>query len=387
MVEARALPPVPPNSGIRFTEVAAHNGYRIGVAMLDAPKSLNALTLGMIELLDSQLRAWEIDPSVTCVVLMGAGERAFCAGGDVRSIREAILAHRGPPPNPMAEAFFTAEYRLDYRIHTYPKPILAWGNGIVMGGGLGLMAGASHRVVTETSRIAMPEITIGLYPDVGASWFLQRMPRRTGLFLALTAAPLNGHDALEVGLADFFLQGSDTGAVLEALTSIVWTDSVRINHGKLSQTLHEWSQRGDTVRPLSNIERDAEVIDRVMQGENLEEIAGQIDGLRSEQGWLGKAAASRAAGSPTSEALTWEIWRRARHMSLAEAFRMELVVSVQCCAHPDFAEGVRALLIDKDHAPRWTPASLQQIPAQWVEEHFRSPWTNRSNPLEDLALS
>jgi enoyl-CoA hydratase/carnithine racemase len=321
------------------------------------------------------------------VALMGAGERAFCAGGDVRSLREAILTHRGAGPAPMAEAFFSSEYRLDYRIHTYVKPILAWGSGIVMGGGLGLLAGASHRVVTETSRIAMPEIAIGLYPDVGASWFLQRMPRRTGLFLALTAAPLNGPDALEVGLADFFLNGSDAGAVLERLTSVEWTDSNRINHGKLSQTLREWSPRADATRPPSNIRRHADVIDRVVQGENLEEIAGQIDGLRSEQGWLGKAAAARAAGSPTSEALIWEIWRRARHMSLAEAFRMELVVSVQCCAHPDFPEGVRALLIDKDNAPRWTPASLSEVSAEWVDEHFRSPWANQANPLDDLSFS
>ncbi|MDE1712113.1 enoyl-CoA hydratase/isomerase family protein (plasmid) [Chromobacterium amazonense] len=134
-------------------------------------------------------------------MLRGAGERAFCAGGDVRSLRDKLISEPHYP-NPHAVAFFTEEYTLDYRIHRYPKPLIVWGGGIVMGGGLGLMAGASHRVATPATRIAMPEITIGLYPDVGGSWFLQRMPAHLGLFLALTGAPLNAHDALIANLAD-----------------------------------------------------------------------------------------------------------------------------------------------------------------------------------------
>ncbi|MFI4981145.1 MAG: enoyl-CoA hydratase/isomerase family protein, partial [Nevskiales bacterium] len=312
---------------------------------------------------------------------------AFCAGGDVRSLREAILAHQAPAPNPLAEAFFSEEYRLDYRIHTYPKPILVWGGGIVMGGGLGLLAGASHRVVTETSRIAMPEIGIGLYPDVGGSWFLRHMPGRTGLFLALTGAALNGHDALAVGLADFFLRAADRGALMERLGTVAWTDAPGANHAALSRALRQFAGNALELRPVSNVRTHAEAIERLTDGDTLAEVVSLITGYRGEDAWLGKAAATLAGGSPTSAALIWAIWQRARHMSLAEAFRMELIVSLQCCEHPDFAEGVRALLVDKDNQPRWTPATLAEVSDAWIAQHFAapwSPWANQAHPLADL---
>jgi enoyl-CoA hydratase/carnithine racemase len=363
------------------------SGQRIGVATLNAGKSLNALTLDMIRLLDPRLKAWALDPEIACVVLSGTGDKAFCAGGDVRSLREAILAHQAPAPNPQAEAFFSEEYRLDYRIHTYPKPILVWGGGIVMGGGLGLLAGASHRVVTETSRIAMPEIGIGLYPDVGGSWFLRRMPGRTGLFLALTGAALNGHDALAVGLADFFLRAADRGALMEHLGTVAWTDAPAANHAALSRALRQFAGNATELRPASNVRTHAETIERLTDGDTLAEVVALITGYRGEDAWLGKAAATLAGGSPTSAALIWSIWHRARHMSLAEAFRMELIVSLQCCEHPDFAEGVRALLVDKDNKPRWTPATLTEVSDAWIAEHFTapwSPWANQAHPLADL---
>ena len=177
-----------PVAPVRLEERAAKGGMRVAVATLDAPKSLHALTLDMVRLLDGALQRWAFDPSIACVVLQSSTDKAFCAGGDVRSLRAAVLAEPQAMPNAVAQAFFSEEYRLDHRIHTYSKPLLVWGGGIVMGGGLGLMAGASHRVVTETTRIAMPEISIGLFPDVGGSWLLPRMPGRSGLFLGLTGA-------------------------------------------------------------------------------------------------------------------------------------------------------------------------------------------------------
>ena len=166
---------------VLFEELPVRGGQRIAIATLNAEKSLNALTLEMIRLLDARLSAWENDDAVVAVLLRGAGDKAFCAGGDVRSLRAALLEDGEVYPNPHAVAFFSEEYRLDYRIHRYRKPLIVWGGGIVMGGGLGLMAGASHRVATPATRIAMPEITIGLYPDVAGSWFLQRMPAKLGL--------------------------------------------------------------------------------------------------------------------------------------------------------------------------------------------------------------
>src|SRR3990167_4431209 len=175
---------------MQFEERPAQHGMRIGIASLDAEKSLNALSLPMIEALDAKLKAWADDPSIACVMLRGNGPKAFCAGGDVVQLVHQCREHPGEIP-PLAARFFADEYRLDHRIHTYPKPLICWAHGYVLGGGLGLMQGAAIRIVTPSSRLSMPEITIGLYPDVGGSWFLARLPGRFGLFLGLTASQIN----------------------------------------------------------------------------------------------------------------------------------------------------------------------------------------------------
>lgn len=370
---------------VLFQERITDSGHRIAFAKLNSEKSLNALTLDMIRLLDERLKQWEADPNVVCVVLSGAGEKAFCAGGDVRSLRDSILTHKAPGPNPQAQAFFGEEYRLDYRIHKYSKPILAWGGGIVMGGGLGLLAGASHRVVTEQSRIAMPEVSIGLYPDVGGSWFLPRMPGRVGLFLALTGAALNGHDALHVGLADFFLKSEDRNTFFESLTNAAWQSDALENRNTLSKALQSFSERASDVLPVSNVKRHADLIEDLTHGESLLDVRNAITGYSGEDSWLKKAAAALAGGSPTSVALMWEIWRRSKHMSLAEVFRMELIISLQCCEHPDFPEGVRALLVDKDNKPNWTPPRVEDVSEQWIAGHFTAPWSAWNNELHPLA--
>jgi enoyl-CoA hydratase/carnithine racemase len=373
---------------VLFRERETASGQRIGFAQLNLEKALNALNLDMIRLLDPQLRRWAADPGIACVVLHGAGSKAFCAGGDVRFLRDAILAHKDTPaPNPQAQAFFAEEYRLDYRVHTYAKPILVWGSGIVMGGGLGLLAGASHRVVTETSRIAMPEIGIGLYPDVGGSWFLRRMPGRTGLFLALTGASLNAADALELDLADFFLRAADQEPLFEELALAQWSGRPEDDRAVLSQVLRRFAREAAAARPVSNVQAHADAIASLTGGDSLAEIVAAITGYSGSDPWLKKAAASLAAGSPTSAALMWELWHRAKHLGLADVFRLELIVSLQCCEHPDFAEGVRALLVDKDNQPRWSPATLAGITSAWVSEHFAAPWSawlNESHPLADL---
>lgn len=366
-----------------FAEQTTPGGMKIGFATLNAEKSLNALSLDMIRLLDARLRQWADDPQLACVVLQGSGEKAFCAGGDVRKLREAILAHEGPAAIPFASEYFAEEYRLDYRIHTYAKPILLWGSGIVMGGGLGLMAGASHRVVTETSRIAMPEITIGLYPDVGGSWFLPRMPGRLGLFLALTGAPLNAHDAHVVNLADWFVRSSDKLAIFAGLANVDWQADPTHNHAQLSKLLRGFARQADSHLPASQVRAHFDTIQHVTDGDSLAEVCEQITRHASDDAWMQRAAKSLAVGSPTSAALSWEIWQRSRLLGLADVFRMEWTLSVQCCAHPDFREGVRALLVDKDNAPRWTPATLAEVSREWIDSHFVIPG-NTAHPLADL---
>jgi enoyl-CoA hydratase/carnithine racemase len=210
---------------VLFEDLVAGNGARIGVTRLNAERSLNALSLEMIDLLAQRLAFWAADPGIAIVVLEGTGDKAFSAGADLHIMHATMIAHHASPErdyiraNPYAAAFFGREYRLDYLIHTYPKPVLCWGHGIVMGGGVGLMSGASHRVLTHESRVAMPEITIGLFPDVGGSWLLERMPGATGLFLALTGARLQASDALFVKLADYCIGQSNKATVFERLTS------------------------------------------------------------------------------------------------------------------------------------------------------------------------
>ncbi|RJG21001.1 enoyl-CoA hydratase/isomerase family protein [Massilia cavernae] len=360
---------------VRLEERAAGGGMRVAVATLDAPKSLHALTLDMIRLLDGALQRWALDPAVACVVLQSSTDKAFCAGGDVRGLRDAILAEPGVVPNPAAQAFFSEEYRLDHRIHTYPKPVLVWGGGIVMGGGLGLMAGASHRVATETTRIAMPEISIGLFPDVGGSWFLPRMPGRAGIFLGLTGAPLNAGDALFTGLADYFILQQDRSSVVDALCEADWQD-VADPRLSMDRVLRSFAAPAAAL-PESEVRSHFDEIQSLTASRALDEVVAAIRGYNGDAPWLQRAARTLAGGSPLSAALAWDLQRRARHLGLADVFRLELTVALRCCAHPDFSEGVRALLVDKDNAPRWQPLAPGA-----VAQCFVPPWSG--HPLADL---
>lgn len=370
---------------VRFEEIPTQHGLRLGMAKLNAEKSLNALSLDMIRLLDTRLRRWAEDPEIACVVLHAAGEKAFCAGGDIRSLYKAIKEQPSVTPNPMALAFFTEEYRLDHLLHRYPKPLLVWGCGIVLGGGLGLMAGASHRVVTETSRIAMPEVTIGFFPDVGGSWFLRRMPIRTGLFMALTGVQINGRDAVVGGLADYFLRASDWNALFARLPGARWTSDAGENRDVLSALLREFASQATGVMPASNFKAYEQEIQSFCGGDSGEEMIARIASYDGDEEWLQRAAKTLRAGSPTSALLGFELQRRTRHLDLADTLRLELIVAIQCTARPDFTEGVRALLIDKDNEPQWQPRTLAEVTPQWIDGHFTAPvWPDSRHPLSDL---
>ncbi len=375
------------NQPVIFEERHATNGARIGIARLNAERTLNALSLEMIDLLAGRLTAWAGDPGVACVVLEAAGEKAFSAGADLHKVHESMLAHHASPQrddirgNAYAAAFFGREYRLDYAIHTYPKPILCWGHGIVMGGGVGLMSGASHRVVTHESRVAMPEITIGLYADVGGSWLLGRMPGATGLFLALTGARLQASDALFVKLADYCIGHADKSAVFEALVAQPWTSIAGDNHRLVGAVLRDFA---GTDLPHGPLRQHFDLINVLCAGVELKDSVAAITRIKTEDAWLARAAATLAAGSPSTAALSYELQRRARHMSLADVFRMEFVAALHCARRPDFAEGIRALLIDKDQRPRWQPATLAQVTPEWVEGYFANPWKAQEHPLADL---
>jgi len=381
------------NMPVLFEEKTANNGMRLGVATLNAPQALNALSLEMLDLLTSQLRLWAQDTGIALVILQGAGDKAFCAGGDLRSLYQSMRANEGKEAwaNEYARRFFEHEYRLDYQLHTYPKPVLCWGHGVVMGGGVGLMMGASHRVVSEFSRLAMPEITIGLFPDVGASWFLNNMQGRMGLFLALTGAELSIDDAFYAGLADFRLNHADWPVFMESLLKQPWAGNEQelpprsINDGLLRRALIAMEPRA----PLApgRLRRHSFLINSVSSGNHLEEIYEEIAALKNhEDRWLARAANTMLAGSPGSARLAFFLQHRLRLRALPDVFRVEYVVALACTAHGDLAEGIRALLIDKDKNPRWNPPTVALATNEWAEKFFREPWPpGEPHPLADLG--
>lgn len=373
---------------VLFEERAASNGTRIGIATLNAPRTLNGFSLPMAHLLRERLQAWANDDGIALVVLQGAGEKAFCAGGDLHSLYRSMVDYRASGStdirdNAYAAEFFDVEYRVDYAIHTYPKPILCWGHGIVMGGGIGLMSGASHRVVSERSRLAFPEITVGLFPDVGGSWLLPRVPGKGGLFLALTGAPLNAGDAIYAGLADIHIAEAQREAVLDALAEVHWSTEAKRNHDQLSALLQQHASDAATGPLL----RNAAGIDALCDGGDVVAIVDAVLALETEDAWLKTAQATLAAGAPGSARLAFELQRLAEGLSLAEVYRLEYIAALHAAAHGDFAEGIRALLIDKDRNPQWQPRALADATAPWAQTFFASPWSDAAHPLADLGAT
>ncbi|MCM0036070.1 MAG: enoyl-CoA hydratase/isomerase family protein [Burkholderiaceae bacterium] len=386
-----------------FEELTCVGQSKIGVAQLNAPQTLNGLSLAMTRLLSDRLNQWAQDASIAVVILRGAGGKAFCAGGDLHALHHSMTENASGLPinNTYAATFFAEEYALDYRIHTYPKPLMVWGDGIVMGGGMGLMMGASHRVVTETTRMAMPEISIGLFPDVGGTWLLNRLPGNAGLFLGLTGAQLGANDALFAGMADYHLRRDTWTHLLEALTTQSWknvsessttafTDVARKdlahNHDQLHLMLSSLQSPPDPAnKPL---QEHFSLIRQLCVGEDLERIVNGILKLADHQDpWLQRAAKTLSHGAPGSARLTFALLAHNKLLSLAEVYRVEWLAGLMAAAHGDFAEGIRALLIDKDKQPKWNPPTLAQADEQWVKKFFSMPFPSDQHPLYRLGDS
>ncbi len=359
---------------VTFEERPAAGGKLLGVAMLNSEKSLNSLSLPMVEALYPQLLQWQKDDNILAVFLHSAGDKAFCAGGDVVALHAGSAAYGEALPNNSCEEFFALEYRLDYLIHTFGKPFVVWGTGFVMGGGLGLLSGASHRVVTETTRMAMPEITIGLYPDVGGTWFLNRTPGKTGLFLGLTGANINAADAEYIGLADFFITQDLKQEVMTALTE------VKCERG-VAGVMQHFSALVAPQKPAGNVEAHIDWINAVCDGD-LSQAIEKITAYDGDDKWCSKAAATLASGCPITPSLVWQQLHRGSKLSLEDVFRMELTMSVNCAKRGHFKEGVRALLIDKDRNPQWTPSTFSEVTDEEIETFFVEPW--EQHPLADL---
>lgn len=363
-----------------FQELPAASG-KLGRITLNVPATLNSLTLEMVDLLQEKLEAWLDDDAIAAVFIEGVGEKAFCAGGDVQALHQSAVATPGGPCD-YAENFFTREYQLNYTLYTYSKPIICWGHGIVMGGGLGVMAGCSHRVVTEKTRIAMPEVTIALFPDVGGSWFLNRMPAKTGQFLALTGASINATDAIYTGLADRFISGGCKPDVLKQLLHQRWGPAAPENHALVCHVLRSFAQQSFDQHPVGQVESHLSVINTLCDGDDIHEIIDNIASLQMDDPWLSKASESLSRGSPLAALWIFRQLVTSRYASLKEVFQSEIQLATNIVRHPEFAEGVRALLIDKDRSPSWQYQFSRDVPAEVLSAFFDAPWD--TNPLAHL---
>lgn len=367
---------------VLFNTIELQHGQLLGHAQLNLPKALNALNLDMVRLLTEQLQQWQDDESITAVVLSGAGDKAFCAGGDVVSLYNAMKAEPGKTPDSV-ETFFTEEYQLDHLIHTYKKPIVVWGSGFIMGGGIGLFAGASHKVVTETSRLAMPEITIGLFPDVGGSYFLNTLKDNMGLFLGLTGVQINAADAMLIGMADHAVADLSVDDFMQQLAASELNDT----RYAIDDLLAKLTLNAAEKLPPSNIAKYQQEIEALMANASLADIVNGITKwLESEEKWLNRAAKTLLNGSPVTQRLVWEQLQRGKELSLADCFRMELIMACRCASAGEFQEGVRALLIDKDGDPNWLYPAQENVPDEFIDSFFAGPWTNETHPLAKLGV-
>lgn len=375
---------------IASDDVRARVDNRIGYIELNRPQALNALSLPMIRAMHAALDAWRDDPGVLAVLVRGLNARAFCAGGDVRFLYEAgrlgDVAAR--------DAFFTEEYALDYAIFTYGKPYIALMDGIVMGGGMGISQGAhrtgGRRIVTETTKMAMPETRIGLFPDVGSGWFLARTPGALGRYLAVTGATIDAADALYAGLADAYLDTSAIGSLIEALATAPLAEAADVL--ACVERFVSRSARGGAreagpgrvaARSLASMRP---WIDRHFAQVDVARIVASLE-AESEpdaRDWARETIRAMRERSPLSMAVSLEVVTRAEG-TMSDCLRRDLDLTRSMFDHGDVIEGVRARIVDKDDRPVWRIARIEDVTRAEVEHMFVSSWTPDTHPLRDLS--
>ena len=366
------------------TEVLVERRGNAGLITLNRPKALNALSLPMIRDLSAALLAWRDDPEIHVVAIRGTNKKGqpgtpeslfggFCAGGDIRFFHQAVFAG-----DSALEDFFTEEYALNHLIHNYPKPYIAFMDGVVMGGGMGISQGAKVRIVTEHTKMAMPETNIGLFPDVGGGYFLSRCPGHAGEYLALTGDVIGADEAIGYGLADVKLDAARLPALWDALGRRAFVSTAEAEQWIATELI-----AGGARPELATGHFDAYF--------SLPRVKHIVDALEaSTDPWALKTAATLRKRSPLMLHVTLEQIRRARTMTLADDLRMERDMVYQCFhlrpgAASETVEGIRALAVDKDYKPQWMPARIEDVKPGMADAFFVSPWTAQIHPLRALA--
>jgi enoyl-CoA hydratase/carnithine racemase len=341
--------------GVQHGDLVVREQGALRRITLNRPKALNALTLDMAVTMTSLLRGWASDPAVGAVLLDGAGERGLCAGGDIRALYDAAKSGGKLP-----EQFWATEYYLDVLIARYPKAFIAVMDGLVMGGGVGLSTHAAHRIVTERSAVALPEVGIGFFPDIGASYWLARTRGFAGTYLALTGERANANDSISCGLADVHIASAELVALPQALAECRSDAEVRAR-------LHTLA----TAPAPGKIEAARRWIDACFSADNVEDIVDRLAAAKDEAAHA--ALATMQKMSPTSLKVTLRNVRDAASFKrLEESFQQDYRIALACIAGHDFIEGIRAQIVDKDRNPRWQPDTLEGVTPDIVDRHFKS---------------
>ncbi len=321
---------------------------RVGRILLNRPKALNALTLSMIRACAAVLETWRDDPHVDAVVIEGAGDRAFCAGGDIRALRDLFLAGKLDG----VEQFFREEYALNLTISNYPKPYIALIDGLCMGGGIGMSVHAPYRVATEHAGFGMPETAIGFFPDIGATFLLPRLPGELGTYLGLTGLRVTGADAVHAGLGTHFTPR----AKLADLSAALARDGAAAL-AAYNETL-----------PAFSLGEQREAVDHCFSAATVSEIVVRLEATPAE--WAKAALKAMRAVSPSALHWTLLALRQGHDLTLKQALGAEIALTRTTMAHPDFAEGVRAMVVDKDRTPAWRPATIEAVDPAAIEALF-----------------
>ena len=384
---------------------------QLGILTLQRPKALNSLSLEMVRFLTATLLAWRDDPAIAGVLIKSSSERAFCAGGDIRFFHQAGSA-TPQQHSALLEDFFSEEYALNHLVHFYPKPYIAFMDGVVMGGGMGIaQAGPACRcrIVTERSKMAMPEVNIGLFPDVGGSYFLSRAPGRLGTYLALSGETINAFDAVYAGLADFYVPGNQLPALQaqleqaagvpaagvpaagapaattgeDGIAAAAGEDNNAAAAGGLQVQVAAFCKRFVPDRATSVLARNRALIDYHFRHDDVAAIMASL--AQDSSTFASQTLQAMQKRSPLMMSVTLAQLQRGADMGVADCLRMERSMVRRNFEHGEVLEGVRALVIDKDNAPLWSPAKLEQVTPAMVQAFFEPAWPAHAHPLRDLA--
>jgi enoyl-CoA hydratase/carnithine racemase len=358
-------------------DVLSETRNHIAFITLNRPGALNALSLEMISMLRTLLEQHAADGKIFAVVLEGAGDKAFCAGGDMRAVYRSFESGGS-----LHHEFFAAEYPVDFLLYSYPKPYAVLMDGITMGGGMGISQGSKLRIVGERTRIAMPEVAIGFFPDVGGSFFLSRLAGKLGTYLALTGLQIQAADALYCRLADFYLPPAAIQSVSRDLQSLTWgndpaADMKRFFEARAAIAVPE-------PAPLSALRA---AIDAHFSQPSVHAILASLEAERRPEygAWAQDTVKLMRSRSPTMLSVTLQQLERGTHLSLADCLRMELNMAAHSFEQGDLLEGLRAVLVDKDNAPRWQPGRIEEVTNEMVSAFFRERWSPAAHPLARLG--